>query len=335
MKKLLFVMMLGIIAVFTPVFGQETEAQRARREQETRALEQKAREREQIMRKENAQQQLELEDWARRKERENLRFKTKPLSKEELKMARAALEPNPEDLVQYKDFLQQSKTGLFRLIPNRGCSLKYVVSANEECQNSTYFGEFYSFELKDYYNSGFFDLTYKDGELISEGDFSHKMLVTLGDVPIEDISLVSNGVKFLKDFEPQTENNEFEKKTAEIAIGINFDGYKYSKSAKALPDTTYALRVVAYSPQINSSSWYRENEAEFLRKRAIIANSNKRSDLILVFRIIRQDPNGTLSILWKELSRKKSHKLTFPKDKLRTDINKMNLVNKLSSSWSR
>ncbi len=319
MKKLLFLLAIGIVAIFAPAFGQQTDTERARQERERYEQQRRIREQEEKMRREGKERQRSLEEWNREKIIQSRRPEYKPLSEEDLKKIKAALAPNSEDSAQYKDFLQQAKTGLFRLMPNRDCSQKYIVSANEDCQNSTFAGEFYSFRAKNY-NSDFFDLTFKDGELISKGFLAQGILVSLGDVPLENLLPTSNGVKFLFDFEPQTENKAVKKQFAEIAFGINFDGYKYTKSEKALLNTTYALRVVAYRP--DNKVRFGKNEMNAQDLKFFQSKGDKRTDLTLAFRIVRKDADGSLSILWKELNRQEAPKITFREDEPLTDINK-------------
>jgi hypothetical protein len=319
MRKYLFITSLFVAVSLVSTFGQQSES--AVQERERLAQKRLIDKKDDEMRRESSKQLLSLENW---NEEMNYRKHLTPfrtLSKEELAKIKAALAANPEDLAKYKKFIQQPNTGLFRLMPNLGCSQKYVVRADEDCADSTFRGEYYSFRKNDYVNQEYFDLTFKNGEFISRSFLSQAILTTLGDVELENISLESNGLKFLTEFKPEIENDAVKKQFKEIAAGIKSGNYVYAKNVKATPDTTYAVRIVAYRPDDKiKRKPFSGLTAEGFRYFGL--KYDKRIDLTLVFRIIRQDANGSLSILWKELSRKEAPAISFRKDELVTDNNK-------------
>jgi hypothetical protein len=65
-------------------------------------------------------------------------------------------------------------------------------------------------------------------------------------------------------------------------------------------NTTYALRSIAYQGTImRSIQTLTYNELDV----------DKRRDVIVVFRVVKRDADGSVTILWKELSNKNAPKL--------------------------
>lgn len=223
----------------------------------------------------------------------------KPLTKEEKARIDKILAPNEEDLIKYKDFLQQPNTGIFRLFPDIDCASNGVLRVDGNCANSVPDKWQYSFRWKDYGE----DIQFKDGKLISNGYRSQGILTKLGDVSLENISTASGGMKFLLDFKPQVVGEEAKKQKAHISRGIEADGYNYTNNLKADENMTYALRLIAYRYKLGLSS-----------------GTNKRIDLTVSFRIVRRDDDGSITILWKELNRQKAPKLVFAKNEKLSDI---------------
>ncbi len=246
---------------------------------------------------------------------------SQPLTKEEKARIRKILTPNAEDLIKYKDFLQMSNTGIFRLFPDFDCESEGVIRVDGNCANLVPGSWNYSFRQKDYSDSDFLDVRLKDGNLIGEGFLSQEILVRLGDVPLENVSPASGGIKFLMGFTPETESEKVKRQFAQIANGIETDGYKYAKRVKAEENTTYAMRIVAYRNEdktINRLSGKNATADDFK-----FINSNhidKRIDLTVAFRIVRRDENGGITILWKEINRRDTPKIVFAKNEKPSDI---------------
>lgn len=244
----------------------------------------------------------------------------KPLTKEEIKKIKALLAPNPEDLAKYKDFLRQPNTGLFRLFPDFDCESKNLIRVDANCENFIAGSWSYSFRSKKYADLDFFDIRFHEGDLIADGFLSQEILVVLGDVSLESVSPTSGGMKFLYDFKPEVQNHEAEKQFIQIANIIEVDGYKYSKRVKALENTTYAMRIVAYRNENNIKFRFRDGISSDDRRYLFTNTVDKRMDLTLAFRVIRKDKDGSISILWKELKRQESPKLIFQKNEKLSDI---------------
>lgn len=317
MKKYLFFTIISL-SVFSSVFGQQTEAQRVQQERESLAqqrrndaFENRMREQANEMAKDNAE--------ARRHYYRRPPYRQ--ASAKEIKKIKELLSPSPEDLTAYQAFLQQPNTGIFRLMPHFDCVQKNVVRVDGDCENSMLIGDYYSFRAKDYSSILAFDLMLKDEELKSGGALEQGILVSLGDVRLEDVLSDSQGVKFLSEFKPHTEISEVKKQYAEIKRGLNVNGFIYGKSEKALVNTTYAFRIIAYRAegQRFRPSSLKSNHPNLVNP--YLLRQDKRIDLTLAFRIVRKDDDGSLIILWKELNKQDSPKIIFPKGKEYADFN--------------
>lgn len=208
--------------------------------------------------------------------------------------------PNAADSLRYQGFLGQPKTGLIKLVDDLGCdSNAYVLRADEECLNTIPGGSFYSFRKSNYSSSALADIRLKDGLLVTDGIFSQNLMVKLGDIPLESVTLTTEGMKFLRDFVPETETKSATKQYAALTRGITENGFEYIKILPAIADTTYAMRLVAYRGKLMRVSM------GFIYN---VLSEDDRSDLIVAFRIIRKE-NGMATLLWKELERKKAPKI--------------------------
>ena len=231
------------------------------------------------------------------------------------KKERKLLAPRIEDQQKYAGFLRQPDTGLIKLMPDLGCGENPdVLVATDICQQYTMpgGGSAYSFRKENYRLWRLADILHKDGIIHAVGARSQGILVTLGDVPLESISLGTEGLKFLTDFEPKTEFEEAKKQNHKMLKGITYDGFYYRKALRAVENTTYVLRSVAYRGR-----FYRSilgvvyNELDY----------DKRRDVIVAFRIVRQDKtDGSITLLWRTLANEKSPKLKVERELVNEDF---------------
>lgn len=214
--------------------------------------------------------------------------------------------PDPNDLKTFSAFLKHSNTGLIKLVKDYGCDENTkVVVATEECLKYPIpgSGASYSFRIENYRIRRLADLTFSDDQFSGFGVLNHSILVGIGDVPINEVTLKSTGMKFLTDFEPDTDFEKAKEFDKSLSEGIEKDGFVYRRSLPALENTTYALRSVAYKGSfVRSITGIPYNELDF----------DKRVDVIIAFRIVRRDEDGSVTILWKELDRKNSPKVKQP-----------------------
>jgi hypothetical protein len=216
---------------------------------------------------------------------------------------------NTEFIEKYRTFLSKENTGIFRLIPDFGCNEnRNIVVVKEECTKYSMpgSGSAFSFRKNGYRLWRLADLIYRENVLFSGSRYTQGILGALGDVDLEGLSLSSAGVKQLREFVPPSEYKVIEQQYKKIERGIIVGNVFFSNKMKVKEDSTYILRSIAYRGKSYTSVGTRVTYDEF--------EFDKRFDILIGFRVVKKDQDGSLLILWKELERKESPKLQFPKE---------------------
>ncbi len=212
------------------------------------------------------------------------------------------LAPGKEDLEIYSQILRRSDTGLLKLIGDKGCAGNTkVFDVSEDCLKYSMpgAGSSYSFRAENYRIDSLADLTYINNSFQSLGIMSHGILVDVGDVPLEEISLQTKGLKYLNDFQTSTDFEEVIKNDRQFLEGIKKDGFVYSRALFAKENTTYVLRSIAYrGTSYRTFQGYVYDEIAF----------DSRKDMTVAFRVVRRDAES-VTIIWKVLDSKKSPKI--------------------------
>lgn len=217
-----------------------------------------------------------------------------------------SIAPSPDVVRKYKEFLDRENTGIFKLVEDAGCANNaQVVVATEQCLKYTMpgSGNSYSFRTANYRIRHLADLMLAGGNLRIPGIMMHGMMTNLGDVAIESVSLRTRGLDFLTEFKP---SNQFERAMAIeqiVGTGLERDGFIYARFLAVQDNTTYALRVVAYDGKVlRAVPGASYNEMDFDRRR----------DVVVAFRVVRKDADGSVTIVWVELSDVDSPTLKMP-----------------------
>lgn len=227
------------------------------------------------------------------------------------KRVKAIRQVDPTDLDRHGDFLKKDKTGIFRLLPDHDCLKGGVIRVDNECSAFVPETSDYSFRLREYSDPLFHDISFNKNRIRSDSFFSHGILVSLGDVPIEQVVPGHAGLKFLTDFQPDPDPTAARKTAGRIAAGITSESYEYANSVPAAENVTYAIRVVAYKIG-NPVPDYRRLDSP-AEKNFFMSARDERDDIIAVFRVVRKDQDGALTIIWKELRRTDAPKIRFAK----------------------
>ncbi|HEY0461502.1 MAG TPA: hypothetical protein VGC97_20365 [Pyrinomonadaceae bacterium] len=231
--------------------------------------------------------------------RENIQPLYRDATKEELK----AIEPDAETAKNFADVLKQKNTGLLRLVPEKNCGENTkVVSAAPECTKYTMpgGGASYSFRMDGYRIRHLGDLNYTGKSFRAFGALAHGIFVSLGDAALDKVDLKSDGMDFLSKFQPAADFKEAGEIAVKLDAGIKDGNFTYKNLLPASENTTYALRSIAYQgliPKTVQGISYNELDID------------KRRDVIIVFRVVRRDADGSVTILWKELANKIAPKL--------------------------
>jgi hypothetical protein len=207
-----------------------------------------------------------------------------------------AIAPDQAVAEKYNAFLQSPKTGIIKFVPDAGCDADTrLVDASETCRKYSMpgGGSSYSFRTGEYRISRLADITFSGDRLIASGVLTHGMLVSLGSVPLEDVSLSHPALRYLIDFQPAV-NFEIAKTNDVLLIaGVRRDGFLYRRALPARENSTYVLRQIAYEGRVlRSAMGVTYNELDYDRRR----------DIIVALRIVASDKDGAITVLWKELS---------------------------------
>ena len=191
---------------------------------------------------------------------------------------REMLAPSPDDKKTYSDFLRQRGTGIFRLMRVDKQSYGKMVKADDPATTPPVYlvggGAHYSFTKLNHDADKWSEICWEEEAFhAGVGGESLGVLVELGDVRLEEISENSKGVEYLTNLMPANKVAEAEQQFQIFEKGVTENGFNYRLSAPWKLNTTYALRSVNYG----------------------------RSDLLVTFRVVRQDANQSLIILWKKL----------------------------------
>ena len=304
-KKIIFIISLLYISV-TFCYARQysgAEADAARRNQQAEELR-----RQEI--RDLEQRRRNLDNLLKIKSASRTVAKKKELSERDKTLRKKMTAPDADDLILLQDFLKQSGTGIFRLFPDYDCVAKDVVRVSGNCENIFPGTGFYSFRRKDYSDDVLFDIQLKDGNLVADGFLSLGILTHLGNFSLDDVSLESKGGKFINDFIPTEKSADVKTQYAEFGKGIESDGYRYAREVEVKLGEIYLMRVIAYRLQrkLTERIPYLGNvEAEKLSA----LEDDVREDITIAFRIIRKNRNGSLTIISKELARKKSPSIIF------------------------
>jgi hypothetical protein len=224
---------------------------------------------------------------------------------------RLARRVNDADLARYSQFLQSDKTGLFKLFPDYDCVTKNVIRTDGDCKNFIMASSSFSFRTRGYIHPYYHDLGFNHGEISSNAFFLQGVFVSLGNVPIENVTPGHEGLKFIYDLKASSEPDGARSMGSRIKSGVESGGFAYSSSVKPAENMTFALRSIAYDLANSLPPVSETTSSSELRFHTL--SLDKRADVIVVFRIVRKDEDGSLTIVWKELDRREAPKIKFLK----------------------
>ena len=200
------------------------------------------------------------------------------------------LEPSSFDQRSAAAILQLPETGLVRLYPwsRRRMLISVGDLADGRGPDFNAHACTYSFSKERHGSglNGYVDPRLGWAELkLGEGKFftgftgeSLGVIVSLGDVPLETVAPESDGVIGLTNITPPADNLEASVLSHRNRAGFEMEKFKYGSALPVIANTTYVLR----------------------------STSNRRADLLIGFRVVREDPEGSVTIVWRKLK-------TYPK----------------------
>ena len=215
----------------------------------------------------------------------------------------AVLAPSGELIIKHENFLKTADAGIVKLNGNSSCfSSAEVVVVNEKCApfKMPGAGTAYSFRIEGYRLPRLADVILFNGTFRADAVLQHVAMVDLGNVAIDGVTLASPGMKYLVELRPARDGDRFLAYDVELTRGIEADGYFYRKGHPVKPETTYALRSIAYrGSYLRTIDKITYDELDFDRRR----------DAIVVFRVVETEESGSVTILWKRLKDVEAPKL--------------------------
>ena len=189
------------------------------------------------------------------------------------------LSPSAEDRAEYAEFLSQPNTGLIRLLPRE----KFDSDANKKAAMTIRGGgAFYSFvRLTHEYGQGS-DIGLSSGYLsVGFAGANYGMLIKIDGARLEDISSELPGIAFLAKYSSVTNEPDARVEQRRFQAGTVIDGVTYKDRVPVEVGATYVLRSIDFG----------------------------RSDVLVAFRVVRQDTDGSLIIAWRMLEKYPTPKL--------------------------
>jgi hypothetical protein len=231
----------------------------------------------------------------------------RPLYRDDLTDAeKTLLAPNQDDLTKYAQFLDEKNTGLIKLTKDIGCDGgTEIVVAKPKCEEYRMpgAGASYSFRADRYSMKRLADITFTGKNFDTVGLVKHGILLNIGDVPLEDVNLKTKELETIVTFEPVKDFEQAELFAGILKKGVKVGNLVFADSLKVKVNNTYALRSIAYRaivPRRVQDTTY--DEFDF----------DERDDVIIVFRVVRLDKDESVTILFKELKKKRAPKMVLP-----------------------
>ena len=263
---------------------------------------------------------IDLPESGLRRGREDAR--RRKISAEEQKRIEVLIAPNPLDAARYSTFLKARNTGLTRLIPKFDCRTNQIIYVEGDCAGYVPNGWIYSFR-EDYYaaSAAWSDLRLDGKNLIADGFLTQGILVELGDIELDELNPESDGIKYLSEFVPGATLAEAKTQTSAFKNGVESDGFRYSNSTSFSLNSTYALRSIAYKSKRKVKFEIKNGKPVWSGDPGYSGlSSDVRKDVLIVFRVIREEENGGITLLWKEILRNDAPELLIAKNEKPTDI---------------
>lgn len=183
------------------------------------------------------------------------------------------LAPSQEALKTFAEFIKQPDTGLIRLMPRERYDHKLTIRGG---------GSYYSFVLRTHEYGRGSDIGLEQNYLkVGFAGADYGFLLNLGDIPIEDVTTETNGVKYLAEYLPPSKEKEVRASFQERSMGIEVDKFVYRSHLPAKVGDTYVVRSINFGTY----------------------------DCLVVFRVVDEDFDGSMTIVWKMLKK-------FPKPEL-------------------
>lgn len=197
--------------------------------------------------------------------------------REEIKTLEAELlAPSRADQSRFAEFLAQPDTGLIRLLPREKWDYKLSLRGG---------GAYYYFPKRTQEYGFGSDIGLEQGMFsVGFAGANFGFIAQLGDIPLENVTMETEFAQFLATFAAPTALPKAREQQRKSGAGFQVGELTYKSHLPALLDSTYLLRSINY----------------------------ELSDVLVAFRVVRKDDDGSMILLWKTLSK-------FPKPHLENE----------------
>jgi len=182
------------------------------------------------------------------------------------------LAPSEQDRADFAELLTQSNTGLIRLLPRE----VFDSQSNNKAITLRGGGAYYSFtRLTHEYGYGS-DIELQQGRLsVGFAGCDYGMLTSLGNLPLNEVSLANPVVALVERYKPPTIESEVRAEQRRFGSGTTLEGVVLKTYIAADTGMTYVLRSINYD----------------------------QSDVLVALRVVRTDSDGSVIIAWKMLEK--------------------------------
>ena len=201
-------------------------------------------------------------------------------------LKKGPLAPSEDDRTSHAGFLTRPNTGLIRLLPRQFKQSKFYREPPVKINGG---GAYYSFaHLNHEYGFGS-DLELGTGVVMNDGEefppyhylqvgfagYDFGMLSNLGQVPLERLTFDDPRTVFLREYKAPHAKREARGEARRFHEGVTLNGQTYKSMLPIQVGATYLLRSINYDE----------------------------SDILVAFRVVREDTDESLIIAWQMLKR--------------------------------
>lgn len=192
------------------------------------------------------------------------------------------LYPSATEKATFAALLREEGTGIIRLLPFCDTDPR-VLNVKGSCADGLPRipgrGAFYSFKTENHEAKAYSDLSLDSNEFrVGFANNAVGAITTLGDVSLDALTLQSSAVAPLLLLAPAKTLEETVRLYKQSRAVLASAHHTYGTASPAQLNTTYVMRSTAYKP-----------------------NGRNPTDVIVAFRVTRQDADGSVTIIWKQL----------------------------------
>jgi len=176
-----------------------------------------------------------------------------------------------KDLEEFASFLSQPNTGAIRLLPRETYdgNKKRGLALNGG-------GAYYSFAHSTHEYGRGSDISLEQGHLkVGFAGADYGLILNLGDVSLDQIVTDHVATRALLDYAPPIKEGDVRGESRRLLQGIELSGFNFKSRVEAKVSNTYLLRSISIDT----------------------------SDTLIAFRIVRQDTDGSLILVFKVLKK--------------------------------